>query len=76
MRIILPGLPKTKPVCREGTKVQVNYEFFSPWIVATTLRECFEVLNSRYHIPCQVPVATLPFEMGTVTLAPIKADLI
>jgi len=27
-------------------------------------------------MPCQVPVASLPFEMGTLTLAPMRADLI
>jgi hypothetical protein len=49
---------------------------FSPWIVATTFRECLLARNSKYQIPCHVPVASLPFEMGTVTLAPMSADLI
>jgi hypothetical protein len=50
-------------------------QFFSPWIVATTLRECLEALNSKYQIPCHVPVFSRPFVMGIVTLAPISADL-
>jgi hypothetical protein len=49
---------------------------FSPWIVATTLRVCRLVRNSRYQIPCQVPVAKRPLEMGIFTEAPISADLI
>lgn len=53
----------------------VYYEFGSPWIVATTFLECFEARNSRYHIPCQVPVANFPLLIGTVTLAPMSADL-
>jgi hypothetical protein len=33
------------------------------------------VLNSKYHIPCHIPVASLPLLIGTVTLAPMRADL-
>lgn len=29
---------------------------FSPWMVATKLRLCLDARNSRYQIPCQVPV--------------------
>lgn len=49
---------------------------FSPWMVATTLRLCRLVLNSRNQIPCQVPVFNLPFVMGMLTEAPTRADLI
>lgn len=48
---------------------------FSPWIVATTFLVCFISLNSKYQIPCHVPVASLPFVIGIVTLAPTSADL-
>ncbi len=48
---------------------------FSPCMVATSFRVCFAARNSRYHMPCQVPVASLPLEMGMVTLAPMSADL-
>jgi hypothetical protein len=30
---------------------------FSPWMVATILRVCFMARNSRYQMPCHVPVA-------------------
>ena len=46
---------------------------FSPWIVAITLRVCLAALNSRYQMPCHVPVANFPLAMGTLMLAPIKA---
>ena len=49
---------------------------FSPWIVAIIFRWCLLALNSRYQIPCHVPVASLPSLMGIVTLAPINALLI
>lgn len=45
-------------------------------MVATTLRECRLVRNSRNQIPCHVPVASLPFEMGIFTDVPTRADLI
>lgn len=48
---------------------------FSPWIVAITFLVCLLARNSRYQMPCHVPVANLPFEMGIVTDAPIRADL-
>ena len=32
--------------------------------------------NSRNHMPCQVPVASFPFDMGMLTLAPMRDDLI
>ena len=32
--------------------------------------------NSRNQMPCQVPVASFPFDIGMLTLAPIKDDLI
>ena len=53
----------------------VQLHIFSPCIVATTFLECFAVRNSRYQIPCHVPVANLPLVMGIVTLDPIRADL-
>lgn len=49
---------------------------FSPCIVATTFLWCLAALNSRYHTPCHVPVASFPSFMGIVTLAPINALLI
>ena len=49
---------------------------FSPWMVATTFRECLLARNSRYQIPCHVPVARRPLVMGIETEAPIRADLI
>lgn len=52
-----------------------THHAFSPWMVATTLLVCFLARNSRYQIPCQVPVASLPLLMGMVTLEPIRADL-
>ena len=48
---------------------------FSPCIVATTFLLCFMFRNSRNQTPCQVPVASFPFDMGTLTLAPIRDDL-
>ena len=32
--------------------------------------------NSRNQMPCQVPVASFPFDFGTLTLSPIKDALI
>ena len=32
--------------------------------------------NSRNQTPCQVPVASFPFDIGILTLAPIRDDLI
>jgi hypothetical protein len=49
---------------------------FSPWIVATTFLECLAARNSRYQIPCHVPVLKPPLVIGMVTLAPTNADLI
>lgn len=34
-----------------------SHWYFSPWIVAMTLRVCFAARNSRYQMPCHVPVA-------------------
>ena len=48
---------------------------FSPCIVAKTFLLCFILRNSRNQMPCQVPVASFPFDMGTLTLAPIRDDL-
>lgn len=33
------------------------YSAFSPWIVATTRLVCLTCRNSRYQMPCHVPVA-------------------
>ena len=52
-----------------------HFSFFSPWIVATTFLECRLVRNSKYQIPCHVPVANFPSVIGIVTLAPISALL-
>lgn len=52
---------------------QASSQYFSPWIVATTFLECLLARNSRYQIPCHVPVAKWPLEMGTVMFAPIRA---
>ena len=49
---------------------------FSPWIVATTLLVCLLALNSKYQIPCQVPVFNRPLVIGIFTEAPTRADLI
>jgi hypothetical protein len=49
---------------------------FSPCIVATTFLVCLLALNSRYQIPCHVPVFNFPFVIGIVTLAPTNAVLI
>jgi hypothetical protein len=60
-------------------KTRVNHDaasLFSPCIVATTFLECLAVRNSKYQIPCHVPRASLPSRIGTVTEAPIRADLI
>lgn len=51
------------------------FYIFSPCIVAKTFLLCFAFLNSRNHMPCQVPVANLPFEIGMLTLAPMSDDL-
>ena len=48
----------------------------SPLIVATTLRVCLTARNSRYQMPCHVPVARRPSEMGMLTDGPMRADLI
>lgn len=55
--------------------VVVVFHAFSPCIVATILRLCFAALNSKYQIPCHVPVASLPSRIGMVTEAPINALL-
>lgn len=34
-----------------------SHWYFSPWIVAMTLRVCLAARNSRYQMPCHVPVA-------------------
>lgn len=34
-----------------------SHWYFSPWIVAMTRRVCFAARNSRYQMPCHVPVA-------------------
>ena len=52
-----------------------SFHSFSPCIVARTFLLCFMFRNSRNQIPCQVPVASFPFDIGIVTLAPIKDDL-
>lgn len=49
---------------------------FSPCMVATTFLECRAARNSRYQMPCQVPVFIEPSVIGIVTLAPTNADLI
>lgn len=53
-----------------------SFHSFSPCIVARTFLLCFIFRNSRNQTPCQVPVASFPFDIGIVTLAPIKDDLI
>lgn len=62
-------------LCFSGSCPSTSHAF-SPWIVATTFLECRLALNSRYQIPCHVPVASRPFVIGIVTLAPTKADFI
>lgn len=52
-----------------------NSHIFSPCIVARTFLFCFIFRNSRNQMPCQVPVASFPFDIGTLTLAPIRDDL-
>lgn len=47
----------------------------SPCTVASTFLLCFPSLNSKNHMPCQVPSANLPFVMGIETLAPMREDL-
>ena len=49
---------------------------FSPCIVATTFLVCLISRNSKYHMPCHVPVANFPFEIGIETLEPTRAALI
>ena len=49
-------------------------QIFSPCIVASTFLLCFMFLNSKNHIPCHVPVANFPFEIGMLTLAPMSDD--
>ena len=51
-------------------------QIFSPCIVASTFLLCFPFLNSRNHMPCHVPVASFPLEIGMLTLAPMSDDLI
>ncbi len=43
------------PTKQNKTRLR-NFQAFSPWMVATILRVCFAARNSRYQMPCQVPV--------------------
>ena len=49
---------------------------YSPWIVAINVLRCELVRNSQRYIPCHVPKANLPAEIGTETLVPVNTDLI
>jgi hypothetical protein len=53
--------------------VSDSHVLFSPFIVATTFLECFAARNSRYQMPCHVPVASFPFVIGIETELPISA---
>lgn len=66
--------PPLKMIVRPPHLFKIHHAF-SPWIVATTRRVCRAARNSRYQIPCHVPVASLPSLIGMVTLAPIRALL-
>lgn len=48
----------------------------SPWIVATRVRRCAAFLNSQRYIPCHVPIANFPPEIGIETLDPANTALI
>ena len=68
------------PTCLRGFNYMLDgYRLLasgpSPCIVATTLLICLVCLNSRYQIPCHVPVANFPSLIGIVRLAPTSADL-
>lgn len=58
------------------SRIRSTSYIFSPCIVATTFLLCLCARNSRYQMPCHVPVASFPLVIGTVTLAPTSADLI
>jgi hypothetical protein len=49
---------------------------YSPWIVATNVRRWELFRNSQRYIPCHVPRANLPPDIGTETLVPVNTDLI
>jgi hypothetical protein len=49
---------------------------YSPWIVATRVRRCAAFLNSQRYIPCHVPNANFPPEIGIETVDPANTALI
>ena len=55
--------------------IYVTNFFYSPWIVATSVLRCAAFLNSHKYIPCQVPNANFPPEIGMVTLVPVSTVL-
>ena len=62
-------------LCRTVSAVVGPRQRLSPLIVATTLRVCLTARNSRYQMPCHVPVARRPSDIGMLTDEPIRADL-
>ena len=55
--------------------LSLSHHLQLPWTVAKTLLCCFPLRNSRNQIPCQVPRASLPSEIGMLTEAPMREDL-
>lgn len=69
-RLLIP--PQSNHKCSRAFSSQN----FCPWIVATTDRSCFMARNSRYQMPCQVPVSSSPSLIGIVIEAPTSEDFI